>query len=54
MRIVIEVPDRVAKDAVREHRSVRQQAEYLIARAMSEKEDRHQRDDERQPARAAS
>jgi hypothetical protein len=34
VRVTIEVPDQVARDAVREYRTVRQQAEYLIARSL--------------------
>jgi len=53
MRVVVEVPDRMAQDAVREHRTVRQQAEYLIARAMNDADRREQREPARQPAETA-
>jgi hypothetical protein len=50
MRIVIEVPDLVAQDAVREYRTVRQQVEYLLARALREADHRDQPEPTRQPA----
>lgn len=45
MRITIDVPDRLARDAVTEYRTPRQQAEYLIRRAL----ERDGRDDEEAP-----
>jgi hypothetical protein len=47
MRITIEVPDRVADAALREHRTPRQQAEYLIARAL-------ERDERREPGQPSN
>lgn len=49
MRVTIEVPDRVARDAVREYRTVRQQAEYIIARAVSEQARPDQAKSDRKP-----
>ena len=52
MRVTIEVPDRVAQDALREYRTVRQQAEYLISRAIDEQAPRRVANPACQPAEA--
>lgn len=54
MRVLIEVPDCVARDAVVEHRTVRQQAEYLITLALRDREQHNDRTPDRnRPAPAA-
>ena len=42
MRVTVEVPDRLGPRANKEHRTLRQQVEYMVQRALRELEDREQ------------
>jgi hypothetical protein len=50
MRVTIEAPDTLGPRAVREHRTPRQQAEYLLAKALRELDEQERRQcDQREP-----
>jgi hypothetical protein len=55
MRLTIEAPDTLGPRAIRNHRTPRQQAEYMLTKALRELEDQERRQsDRREPEHRTS